>query len=68
MSFLRSILLVAGVAACISFAVFAGYALSVHHFEPVLIGLGTLGAGAVLLFVYARTAPRAEDAHGATSD
>jgi hypothetical protein len=54
-TFFRSILLVAGVAACISFVIFVGHALSTHHVEPVYIGLAALATGAVLLFVYNRS-------------
>lgn len=63
MTFFRSILLVAGVAACVSFAIFAGHALSTHHLEPVYIGLAALLSGAVLLFVYNRVG-RGEDTAG----
>jgi hypothetical protein len=52
---IRSILLLAGVAASVSFAIFAGHALSTHETGPVAIGAGFLGAGIVLLTVYART-------------
>lgn len=55
MSFVRSLLLVAGVASSVSFAIFAGHALSTHHTEPILIGVGALAAGAVLLFIFSRT-------------
>ena len=55
MTFIRSLMLVAGVAASVSFAIFAGHALSTHHTEPILIGIVALAAGALLLFVYART-------------
>lgn len=52
---IRSILLLAGVASCVSFAIFAGHALSTHESGPVLIGTGFLAAGAILLAVYTRT-------------
>jgi hypothetical protein len=54
-TFIRSIVLLAGVSACVSLAIFAGYALSTHHLAPVYIGSVAFAAGAVLLFVYNRT-------------
>lgn len=54
MNFMGSVLLVAGSAAAVSFAIFAGYALSVHHSEPILIGGAALAVGIVLLAIYAR--------------
>jgi hypothetical protein len=63
-TFFRSILLVTGVTAAVSFAIFAGHALSVHHLGPVYIGLGALAAGAVLLFVYTRTGREAGGSTG----
>lgn len=59
-TFVRSILLVAGVASSVSFAIFAGHALSTHHMMPVYIGLGALAVGAALLFVFARTGDRTD--------
>jgi hypothetical protein len=52
---IRSILLLAGVASSVSFAVFAGHALSTHESGPVLIGAGFLVAGIVLLTLYSRS-------------
>jgi hypothetical protein len=52
---IRSIMLMAGVAACVSFAIFAGHALSTHHLKPVYLGLVVFAVGAVLLFAYNRT-------------
>lgn len=52
---IRSILLLAGVASSVSFAIFAGHALSTRGTGPVLIGAGFLLAGIVLLAVYVRT-------------
>lgn len=54
MGFLRSIVLLAGVACCVSFAVFAGHALSVHSSRPLLMGLAALAVGVILLFGYSR--------------
>lgn len=64
MTLIRSIMLIAGVAACVSFAIFAGHALSTHHMEPVYIGLIALVAGAALLFVYNRGGRNDEPAGG----
>jgi len=64
LSFFRSILLVAGVASSVSFALFIGHSLSAHRTEPVLIGFGALVAGVVLLLVYARTDRDPEGAAG----
>lgn len=54
MNFVGSILLVAGSAAAVSFAIFAGHALSVHHSEPIVMGGIALAVGIVLLAVYSR--------------
>jgi len=62
---IRSVLLLAGVACCVSFAVFAGHALSTHESKPVLIGAGFLALGAVLLLVFDRTGKSATDRHHA---
>jgi hypothetical protein len=63
-TFARSILLLAGVSACVSLAIFAGYALSTHHLAPVYIGLVAFAAGALLLFVYNRTGGGANEPAG----
>jgi hypothetical protein len=60
---IRSIMLMAGVAACVSFAIFAGHALSTHHLEPVYLGLAVFAVGALLLFAFNRTG-RDSDAAG----
>jgi hypothetical protein len=55
MGFFRSILLLLGAACSVSFAIFAGHALSVHEQRPILIGAGLLVLGALLLAIYAKT-------------
>jgi len=52
---IRSILLLAGAVSSVSFAVFAGHALSTHQPGPVAIGAGFLVAGIVLLALFARS-------------
>jgi hypothetical protein len=63
-TFVRSILLLGGVSACVSLAFFAGYALSTQHLAPVYIGLVAFAAGALLLFVHNRTGGGSEPAGG----
>ena len=49
MTFFRSILLMAGVCLCISFAYFLGHGLSTHHTQPIIYGAGLLLLGAAIL-------------------
>ena len=58
MNFIASILLVAGTVAAVSFAIFAGHALSVQHIEPILLGVTALVIGIVLLAIYSRIGRR----------
>ncbi len=54
MSFFRSIILLAAVCLCISFAYALGHALSTHHTEPIIIGVAALLLGAAILALLAR--------------
>jgi hypothetical protein len=59
---IRSVLLLAGAASCVSFAVFSGHALAVHAMKPVLYGATFLVLGAILLTVFAKTGKSAQPA------
>jgi hypothetical protein len=52
--FVKSILLLAGVALSVCMVLFAGYAIAVHESRPLLLGVGAFAAGALLLTVYVR--------------
>ncbi len=54
MGLLRSILLLAGAACSVSFALFVGHALAVHTLRPALLGTALLAVGAALLALYTR--------------
>jgi hypothetical protein len=54
-SFVRSVLLLAGVACAIAFALFIGHAISTHEGRPVLVGFA--------LAIYTRTG-RTPATHG----
>jgi len=55
MNLMRSILLLAGLAGCVAFVLFAGYAIAIHESRPVLLGLAFFAAGALLLTIYVRS-------------
>lgn len=54
MGFVKSVLLLAGVALSVSMVLFAGYALAVDQSRPLLLGIGAFAAGALLLAIYVR--------------
>ena len=54
MSFLRSIVLLAGVCLCVAFAFFLGHGLSTGHTAPILYGAGLLLAGAAVIGALSR--------------
>ena len=63
MTFIRSIVLMAGVCLCISFAYFLGHGLSTHHIRPILFGAVLLLLGAAILAFLARGGHRHETMH-----
>jgi hypothetical protein len=54
MALIRSSLLLGGLAGCVAFVLFAGYAIAVHEHRPILLGLAFFVAGAILLTIYVR--------------
>jgi hypothetical protein len=63
MTFFRSIVLMAGVCLCISFAYFVGHGLSTHHTAPMIYGAGLLLLGAAILAALLRGGSRHESTH-----
>jgi hypothetical protein len=63
MSLIRSGLLLGGLAGCVAFVLFAGYAIAIHESRPILLGLGLLAAGVVLLTIYVRAGGPDPTAH-----